>query len=166
MNRSITAEVRPILQELEAYFSQAAVLQLLKERGAPLFGQISVAQPYAVTDIPLIALPKEIPEIIGSIRIAAFFPNVQTKIERHPNSQQLLWSLAGQGITKVFRNDVWEQDSYGKGIENTQEASTWHFVAKNTWHQSIGTGTTPWLLVAIHTANDVMDEYWEQGNVL
>ena len=166
MNRSITAEVRPIIQELEAYFNQATVLQFLKERGVPLFDQISASRPYAVTDIPLTALPKETPEIMGCIRIAVFFPNIQTKIERHPNSQQFLWSFEGQGITKVFRNDIWAEDSYGEGIENTLEASTWHFVAKNTWHQSIGTGTAPWVLVAIHTANEVMDEYWEQGNAL
>ena len=87
MNCSSTKEALPIIQELDAYCSQAAVCELLKERGTTLFEKIAATQPYAVVDIPLTSLPAGIPKTLGSMRIAAFFPNVQTKIERHPNSQ-------------------------------------------------------------------------------
>ncbi|WP_394747821.1 hypothetical protein [Spongiimicrobium salis] len=162
MNRSLSEEIRPTIAELQAYFDQTDIRNALEASGFPLLKQVSKAEPYAVATMSLEKLPKGMPPMIGSIRIAAFFPEAQTKVERHPNSRQFLWSLSGQGVTRVRRNSVWEEDIYGDAIENDILASTWHFVEANSWHQSIARGSTPWLLVAIHTAREVKDEYQDE----
>ncbi len=158
-NASITPEIRSTIENLEQFFSQPTVLEQLTKTANILLPQISVENPYAFKNIAINILDKNIPEVVGSIRIAVFFPGAKTKIERHPNSKQYLLSILGSGITRVLRDQVWEDDSYGDTLRNSLLETKWHFVEQNIWHQSIALENKPWLLAAIHTATDVEDQY-------
>ena len=106
--------------------------------------------PFAVKDFKVAP-----PELLGSIRIAAFHPNCEMDQERHSNSDQFLYSLAGHGETRVLRAQ-WESDMWGDGLALEDR---WHVVPQNVWHQSIGRGDKPWVMAALHTARKVQDEF-------
>ncbi len=158
-NNALTYEIRARVQELDIFCKQPEVFRLLTKVKQNLISKISKVQPYSFETIDMLKFSTVIPNQVGSIRVAAFLPNAITKIERHPNSIQYLYSLQGYGKTKVWRNGQWETDFYGTNTKNQSLEGHWHFVAKNSWHQSLASGNIPWVLVAIHTASNVIDEY-------
>jgi len=158
-NNAITYEIRARVQKLDIFCKQPEVFRVLTKVKQNVISKISKDQPYSFETIDTPRFNTIIPDQIGSVRVAAFLPNAITKIERHPNSIQYLFSMQGYGKTKVWRNGQWETDFYGANTKNLSLEKYWHFVGKNTWHQSIASGNIPWVLVAIHTALDVIDEY-------
>ncbi|NAS29992.1 hypothetical protein GTQ40_03315 [Flavobacteriaceae bacterium R38] len=157
-NNSITSKIRPVVVELDNFFSNPSIFKKLTTISKELLPEISAEQPYAVRDVSTREFGENLPGEVGSIRVAVFFPNEETKIERHPNSTQFLFSIDGSGETRVLRDQKWEKDVYGENYEASLD-SRWHYVEKNAWHQSVAVGNKPWTLVAIHTATDVQDEY-------
>lgn len=158
-NKNIS--ITPDIKKLDAFFNSKMQRDKLLEIANKLLPKISEKEPYAVQNIKLSELGENLPDLVGSLRVAVFFPNIETKVERHPNSDQFLFSLSGSGETRVYRNKKWKRDCYGDIITPASIKSRWHFVEKNIWHQSVATGETPWILAAIHTAKEVMDEYQE-----
>lgn len=159
MNRSITSGIRPVIALLDRFFRRPETLELLQKTSKPLVSNVSETSPYAVVPLPLETFGDSLPDQVGSIRVAAFYPNASTRIERHPNSTQFLFSLEGFGETQVLRNGKWESDTYGTSVEQVSLEASWHLVEQNVWHRSMGQGSIPWVLVAIHTATLVVDEY-------
>jgi len=158
-NSSITVAKRPTIIALNSYIQQREVYTLLSEKAKFLYPKISKHSPYAVENVAVEALGNSIPKEIATVRVAVFYPNQETRIERHPNSDQYLFSLSGTGETRVLFNQNWISDVYGDHTDNSELEKNWHFVARNVWHQSVGRGNRPWALVALHSAKEVEDQY-------
>ena len=106
-NNSIIPSIRNWVEDLNLFVNESAVNEQMMELVQSLLPKISLENPYAVADLKI-----SFPENIGSIRVAVFYPGVETKVERHPNSRQLLYSLQGTGETRKGYRLLKQADRY------------------------------------------------------
>lgn len=157
-NRSIPRALRPTLQTYRAFIWAPNTARVVEATAENLISGISPDAPYAFATLDLGSLDPKPPPGVGTIRIAVFYPDGETRVERHPNSLQVLYSVRGKGETRVEHDGVWQTDTFGGDIDERLE-DRWHVVEPGQWHQSIARGNEPWVLVTFHSARDVEDEY-------
>ncbi|MBK8063220.1 MAG: hypothetical protein IPK29_03415 [Betaproteobacteria bacterium] len=98
------------------------------------------------------------PEGIATLRVAVSRAGADTAVERHPNSDQYLFVLDGPVETHVETSGGWRVDRYGEGSVAVLE-NRWHLVPRGVWHKSNAPGPRDCTVVALHTAQDVKDEF-------
>jgi mannose-6-phosphate isomerase-like protein (cupin superfamily) len=157
-NLSLTPNRLSQINELEQFVSVPDVQRRFHEAGKEVAAAVSENNIYSVIDLDMKSLTTPPPELVGTIRIAAFQPGTVTEYERHPNSVQFLYILQGTGETRVMRDDAWHTDSYGE-IRSGALSERWHLVEAGEWHRSAATGDMPLVVAALHTAKNVQDEY-------
>ncbi len=99
-----------------------------------------------------------VPEGAATIRVAVSRAGVDTAVERHPNSTQVLLVLDGPVETHVETPGGWRVDRYGDDDADTLE-NLWHLVPPGVWHKSNSPGPGDCTVVAFHSARVVRDDY-------
>ncbi len=104
-----------------------------------------------------------VPASAATIRVAVSRAGVDTAVERHPNSTQVLLVLDGPVETHVQTEAGWRIDRYGEGAvqspENQVLENLWHLVPPGVWHKSNAPGPGDCTVVAFHSAREVRDDY-------
>ena len=159
-NLSITPESRPQLEALNDWITQAGPLAALRAAQAEAAARMAREPNLKSTFVTLMpedfSLPP--PAGIGNLRVAISRGGVQTLVERHPNSVQILFVLDGPVETHVETDGRWRIDHYGEGSVSVLE-NRWHVVPAGVWHKSDSPGPGDSVVVALHSAREVQDEF-------
>ena len=159
-NQSITAAVRPAIEELDRFVASAEVFAALRKAWTQAVQSLHSDQALraSAVSVDLSAFGVPIPAQVASIRVVATRDAGGDGIERHANCTQYLYVLDGPLETHVQTAAGWRVDRYGQGQAEVLE-DRWHVVPPGTWHRSVAPGLSNWGVVALHTARDVEDEY-------
>ena len=140
-NASLSPEALPFVRQMHDWVLQPAVMAALR----------TAQSEAAACGAPAI-------EGIGTLRVAVSRAGVDTAVERHPNSTQYLFVLDGPVETHVETAQGWRIDRYGEPGGTSLE-DLWHLVPMAAWHKSNSPGPGDCTVVALHTAQEVADEY-------
>ena len=159
-NQSISAAIRPVIEELNTFATQPDVqmaLQDARQQAGQKLDENPESQS-AWVKLDLVKLGWVNSAEIGSLRVVVNrLAGVET-IERHVNSAQFLLVLDGPVETHVQMPDGWRIDRYGFG-GSSELADRWHYVASGVWHKSVAPGAANWAIAAFHSAREVNDEF-------
>jgi len=145
-----------------SFASQASVLAALRRAQAVAVSRLQREPALRATFVAVdpAGLGVAAPPAIGTIRVAINRAGLDTALERHPNSTQVLFVLDGQIETHIETADGWRVDRYGEGSAAVLE-NRWHFVPQGVWHKSCAPGPGDCVLAVFHSAREVQDQYRE-----
>ncbi len=159
-NPSITADARVVIEALQRFVGQPGVMAGLRRAQSDAAAQLGREPALRSTFVSLdpASLGAMAPAAATSIRVAVSRAGVDTAVERHPNSTQVLLVLKGPVETHVETDGKWRIDRYGEGDAQTLE-NLWHLVPPGVWHKSNAPGPGDCTVVAFHSAAKVHDDY-------
>ncbi len=159
-NASLSPEALPFIVKMDEWVRQPAVMAALRtaqsEAAAKLAREPGLRSTFITLDPAACGAPAI--EGIGTLRVAVSRAGVDTAVERHPNSTQYLFVLDGPVETHVETAQGWRIDRYGEPGGTSLE-NLWHLVPMAAWHKSNSPGPGDCTVVALHTAQEVADEY-------
>jgi mannose-6-phosphate isomerase-like protein (cupin superfamily) len=159
-NASLTPDSLPRIARLNDWALQPAVLAALRAAQAEAVAKLAREPGLRSTFVSLDpgACGAPAPAGIATLRVAVSRAGADTAVERHPNSDQYLFVLDGPVETHVETPAGWRIDRYGEGSVAVLE-NRWHLVPQGVWHKSNAPGPHDCTVVALHTAQDVKDEF-------
>jgi len=145
-----------------SFATQASVLTALRRAQAVAASRLQREPALRATFVAVdpAGLGVAVPPAIGTIRVAISRAGLDTALERHPNSTQVLLVLDGTIETHIETADGWRVDRYGEGSAAVLE-NRWHFVPQGVWHKSRAPGPGDCVVAAFHSAREVQDQYRE-----
>jgi hypothetical protein len=163
-NRSITSDVRPVVEALNELLRRPHVMaSLLDARSVALRQLDADPQSGAVSvSVDIGVLGPGIPHEVGSVRVVVGRGVNEGRNERHPTSEQYLFVLNGPVHTHVKIGDEWRIDNYGASLNVGADAlleDCWHVVPRGVWHRSVAPSGGLWGVVALHSEANVSDEF-------
>lgn len=166
-NRSITDDVRPIIETLDQFCGRSDVIAVVRSARASALQQLDAApQRGAVSvTVDLTSFGTGVPREARSMRVVIGRGVNEGRNERHANSEQYLLVLDGPVHTHVEIDGEWRVDRYGVGDTDPANpasgplASRWHAVPRGAWHRSVAPSDGLWGVVAFHSVANVSDEF-------
>jgi mannose-6-phosphate isomerase-like protein (cupin superfamily) len=159
-NDSITPGARAAISELQEFVRQPQVMAALStaqsEAAARLVREPALRSTFVALEPASIGAA--VPAAAATIRVAVSRAGVDTPVERHPNSTQVLLVLQGPVETHVETTTGWRIDRYGEG-EGQAVENRWHLVPPGVWHKSNAPGPGDCTVVAFHSARTVRDDF-------
>ena len=153
-NKSITPDIKPIVERLNAYISSPAFAKKMKDawgKAKALYAKNKIS--HATIEIDL---PAGNPPEVASCRLSILQPKTKSHVERHANSAQYIYAIEGVGVTGVEMGGRWRVDTYGGKSKSLEDR--WHATPAGTWHYSLAPEAGEWVIMAFHTAKKVSDE--------
>lgn len=130
---------------LESFLQEGRVDSLVKRAEKVVLTHLDDgSMSFSVSIRPDQAPEIKFPKAASLIRVYGAKLGSKAKVERHPNSFQVLVSIRGKGSTKTFGPN-------GDFIEGTFNDRYWSFVPENVWHEPIA-ATNDWVAVTFHSA--------------
>jgi hypothetical protein len=163
-NQSITPAARGAIEELQRFAMQPGVMAALRRAQSEAAARLRADTALRSTFISLdpagldFGSGVDVPASAATIRVAVSRAGVDTAVERHPNSTQVLLVLDGPVETHVQTDAGWRIDRYGEGAAQSLE-NLWHLVPPGVWHKSNAPGPGDCTVVAFHSAREVRDDY-------
>lgn len=108
--------------------------------------------------MPLDVFDHPLPDAIRSCWVFVIRAGAETGAERHPNSHQRSWSLAGSGEFQLRQEGVWQPHPLVSDRGASPERR-WVSIPQNTWHR-LFVGDESWGMLSFHTvpAEDLVEE--------
>ena len=158
-NSSISSETREAVLTLDAFASRTDVKAKLNQAREDVLRKLlaDTFQHSSAFGIDLAEF-ENIPNFLGTLRVAGFRAGFEAQNEVHPNSDQFTLTLAGRGRTIVEVENGFRTDRYGVGYGDSLH-SKWHFAPREQFHQHIAGESEIWIVAAFHTAHEVITNY-------
>lgn len=145
-NRSIPEDMMERAVAYDRFVRGPSMQMALAAAAASLGRKLGPDAPLAVQDLPCADLPVAPPEGVALVKVAVMAPGFTGPVERHPNTDQWLFSLTGAGCARVWRGE-WAEDPFGGEAEAV--AARWHLVRAGEWHQTEAGAGENWAVAAV-----------------